>query len=160
MNGVNVEFLLSFICDQANLCAAKAFSLSANSDLNFSSIDGILVWVKARGIEMGEYPIVCLNGVWVRLMCLRLLCVNLRVVRDFSHSSGCEEQYIERYASISSFTCLVALSECGWYAVVRAEVMLSNFIISWKAHAANWGPRSDMILSGSPYRLYKLLSKS
>ena len=44
--------------------------------------------------------------------------------------------------------------------MVRADVMLSNFIISWKVLAANWGPRSEIIFSGNLYHLYKLLSKS
>ena len=113
VNGVNVEFFLSFICDQANSCAASASSLLACSIFSFSSMDRNLVWQKARGMGVGLYPMVGSNGVCVRSACLQLLCMNLRVVRDFSHSSGCEEQYIERYASISWLTCSVAPSDCG-----------------------------------------------
>ena len=40
------------------------------------------------------------------------------------------------------------------------EVTLSNFIISWKAHAANCGPLLEIILSGRLNHLYKLLSSS
>ena len=43
---------------------------------------------------------------------------------------------------------------------MRAEVIQSSFIISWNDCAANWGPQSEIILSGSPNCLYKLSSKS
>ena len=43
---------------------------------------------------------------------------------------------------------------------MSAEVIPSNFIISWNALAANWGPQSEIILSGSPNRLYRLSSRS
>src|SRR5271168_1047460 len=38
--------------------------------------------------------------------------------------------------------------------------MFSNFSSSWKACAANWGPLSEIILSGSPNLLYKLSKSS
>src|SRR5271155_5728120 len=38
--------------------------------------------------------------------------------------------------------------------------MLSNFNNSQKECAANWGPRSKIILSGSPNRLYRLSSSN
>ena len=43
---------------------------------------------------------------------------------------------------------------------MSAEVILSNFIISWNALAVNWGPQSEIILSRSPNCLYRLSSRS
>ena len=43
---------------------------------------------------------------------------------------------------------------------MSAEVIPSSFIVSWNAQAANWGPQSEIILSGSPNCLYRLSSRS
>ena len=91
-NGVNVDLFQLAIQDRASSCAAKASSLSASSRFIFSLIEGYFVCVNARGMEIGVSLIISSNGVCVRTACLWLLCVNSRVVRDFSHSLGWDEQ--------------------------------------------------------------------
>ena len=40
------------------------------------------------------------------------------------------------------------------------EFTLSSFKSSWNDFTANWGPLSEMMLSGSPNHLYKLSKRS
>src|SRR5271156_4742966 len=92
LNGVKVFFLRSAIRLLASLCAASASSLSANSHFIFSSIVGYFVCSKEVGIAIGESPNISSKGVFCRSACLRLLCVNSIIVKDFVHVSGWEEQ--------------------------------------------------------------------
>src|SRR5260370_38201224 len=59
-----------------------------------------------------------------------------------------------RNCSISWLMHSVSPSVCGWYAVDIAEVIPKAFQTSCETLEANWGPRSDMILSGSPNRFH------
>ena len=70
-------------------------------------------------------------------MCHQLLCVNSVVKSIVDHSSGLFVQNIEIYASISWFTCSVAPSDCGWYAVVKEDLILSNLSSSRNYFAEN-----------------------
>jgi hypothetical protein len=67
---------------------------------------------------------------------------------------------MDKYTSISWFTLSVALSDCGWYAVVRFDLIFNSFNSSWNAWAANLGSLSEIILSGSPNLLKRLLHRS
>ena len=59
-----------------------------------------------------------------------------------------------RYASISWLILSVVPSDCGWYAVVNAvvnaDLIPRSFRSYWNDRAANCGPLSEIILSGSP----------
>jgi hypothetical protein len=67
---------------------------------------------------------------------------------------------MDKYTSISWFTLSVAPSDCGWYAVVRFNLIFNSFNSSWNAWAANLGSLSKIILSGNPNLLNKLSRKS
>ena len=73
-----------------------------------------------------------------------------RMGRALAQISGFAVQYVNRYASISWFTRLVPPSVCGWKAVDKADSIPRCFSRSRNTLAANWDPRSEMILSGSP----------
>jgi hypothetical protein len=67
---------------------------------------------------------------------------------------------MDKYASISWFTLSVAPSDCGWYAVVRFNLIFNSFNSSWNAWAANLGSLSEIISSGSPNLLKRLSHRS
>jgi hypothetical protein len=67
---------------------------------------------------------------------------------------------MDRYALISWFTLLVAPSDCGWYAVVRFDLIFNSFNSSWNVWAANLGSLSEIISSGNPNLLKRLSRKS
>ena len=88
MNGVKEDDLRLAILARASSCAARASSLSVIIRFIFSSIDGNFVCRNVIGMEIGLSPRMSLNGVCGRSACLRLLCVNSRVLRDLCQSSG------------------------------------------------------------------------
>ena len=155
LNGVNDDFHLSAMRLLASSCVANASSQFHCSVFILSSIVGYFVVSNASGIAIGGSPNINSNGVCILSACLWLLCVNSSVCRAWGHSSGCEAQYIDRYTSISWLTCSVVLSVCGWYAVDNADLMASSFRSSVNTFDANCGPQSEIILSGSPNRLYR-----
>ena len=136
-------------------CTANASSRFCCSVFILSSIVGYFVFSNASGTAIGDSPNINLNGVCILSACLLLLCVNSSVCKAWGHSSGCEAQYIDRYASISWLTHSIVPSVCGWYAVDNADLMPSNFRSSVNAFDANCGPQSKIILSRSPNCLYK-----
>ena len=92
LNGVNVLFFLLAICLLANLCAARASSLSLIILFIFSSIEGYFVCVNVVGIAIGDSLYNNSNGVHSRSACRLLLWVNSRIGITFGQSSECEEQ--------------------------------------------------------------------
>ena len=54
----------------------------------------------------------------------------------------------------------MVLSVWGWYTVDNDDLTPSNFRSSLKAIEANWGPQSDINLSGNPNRLYRFSNSS
>jgi len=66
-----------------------------------------------RGMARGVIPYMSSKGVCVQSACQQLLWVNSRVGRVEAHVSGCSEQYMATYASISWLTCSVAPLDCG-----------------------------------------------
>ena len=79
------------------------------------------------------------------------------IVANHSNQLFCLwSMYILRYYSSSWFVLSVCSSVCGWYTVdnfVSIPNILFNFFIS---PATNWGPLSNIILSGNPYNFYTL----
>ena len=67
---------------------------------------------------------------------------------------------MDRYALISWLTHSVVPSVWGWNAVDRADFIPTSFNSSMNDFEVNCGPRSEIILSGSPNLLYKLSSRS
>ena len=92
LNGVKVDFRRSIMRARASSCAANASSRFFISILILSSIAGYFVSSKDNGIAIGVSPNINSNGVFRLSACLRLLCVNSRVLSELSHSSGCEVQ--------------------------------------------------------------------
>ena len=92
LNGVKVDFRRSIMRTHASSCAANASSRFFISVLILSSIAGYFVFSKDKGIAIGVSPNINSNGVFCLSACLRLLCVNSRVLSELSHSSGCEVQ--------------------------------------------------------------------
>ena len=131
----------------ANSWAARASSQFLIKLFIFSSIEGYFVCSKARGIATGIIPSISSKWVFSQSACHQLLWVNSIIESMVNHSSGLFVQNIEIYASISWFTRSVAPSDCGWYAVVKEDLILSSFRSSKKDLAANWGPLSEIILS-------------
>ena len=101
LNGINDDFHLSAMRFLASSCAASASSQFRWSVFILSSMVVYFVVSNASGIAIGDSPNMSSNGVCVLSACLRLLCVNSSVCKAWGHSSGCEAQYIDRYASIS-----------------------------------------------------------
>jgi hypothetical protein len=67
---------------------------------------------------------------------------------------------MDKYALISWFTLLVAPSDCGWYAVVRFDLIFNSFNSSWNVWAANLRSLFKIISSGNPNLLKRLSRKS
>ena len=80
----------------ANSCAANASSLSQIRVCILSSIVGYLVFLNVIGSVLGDSPCMSSKGECFRSACHLLLCVNSTKNSFLAHSSGNDEQKIER----------------------------------------------------------------
>ena len=88
LNGIKFDFRHSIILVRASLCAANASSRFLIRVFIFSSIVGNFVFSNERGIATGVSSRISSNGVFFLSACLLFMCVNSRVERESSQSSG------------------------------------------------------------------------
>ena len=87
------------------------------------------------------------------------MCANSIIGSNAAQLSCWKFPQIQRYCSISWFTCSDSPSVCGWKAV-DSFCLIPNFLHnSCVACAANCGPQSDIIIEGNPV-CFQTLSSS
>ena len=129
-----------FIVSTALRSAAATSVRRHSRDFSRSSTVGFLVSNWSGGINVGEKPYQTLNGDFlVALWDLALWANSMNGMRS-AQLSCWKLQKIRRYCSSSWFTRSVLPSVWGWYAVLRADFMLSFLHNSWMTLDANCGP--------------------